>query len=152
MVWDCKNNDKASDGYTYTVIDGVRYGIKDGVATVVGQLSNIVTANISSSITYKNNLYEVTAIGDWAFHNCSSLTEIVIPDSVTTIGDWAFSYCSSLTEIVIPDSVTTIERGAFEDCSGLTIYCEAESKPSGWSSSWNSSNRPVVWGYKEGNG
>ena len=91
----------------------------------------------------------VTTIEGGAFRNCSSLTEIVIPDSVTTIGTWAFQYCSSLTEIVIPDSVTTIERYVFEYCSRLTIYCEAESEPSGWAEDWNKSNRPVVWGYTE---
>ncbi|MDR2090722.1 MAG: hypothetical protein LBP62_03615 [Clostridiales bacterium] len=36
----------------------------------------------------------------------------------------------------------------------MTIYAEAESKPDGWSSSWNYSNRFVYWysaGYQEGN-
>ena len=49
--------------------------------------------------------------------------------------------------IIIPDSVTRIDYSAFYACSNLTIYCEAASQPSGWSSSWNFSNRPVVWGY-----
>ena len=35
-------------------------------------------------------------------------------------------------------------------CSSLKIYCEAESKPEGWDSSWNRDDRPVVWGYKPG--
>jgi len=42
--------------------------------------------------------------------------------------------------------VTSIGSSAFYNCSSLTIYCEVTSKPSGWSSSWNESNRPVVWG------
>ncbi|MGI6759450.1 MAG: hypothetical protein ACOX40_06685 [Bacilli bacterium] len=47
----------------------------------------------------------------------------------------------------MPDSVTSIGDSAFYGCSKLTIYVEAPSKPSGWDSNWNSSNRPVVWGY-----
>ena len=91
----------------------------------------------------------VTSIGSYAFSNCSSLTIIEIPNSVTSIGKYAFEDCSSLTSIEIPNSVTSIGDRAFSYCSSLTIYCKAESQPSGWSSSWNSSNRPVAWGFVE---
>ena len=63
---------------------------------------------------------DVTIIGDYAFHYCSSLTSVTIPDSVTTIGDYAFSSCSSLTSVTIPDSVTSIGNDAFQSCSSLT--------------------------------
>ena len=76
--------------------------------------------------------------------------DITIPSTyngkpVTTIGDWAFDGCRNLTSITIPDSVTFIKDIAFHDCDNLTIYCEAESKPSGWGSFWNYDDRPVVW-------
>ena len=90
----------------------------------------------------------VTNIGDCAFSDCSSITSIVIPNSVTSIGESAFSSCSSLASIMIPDSVTSIGERAFFGCHSLTIYCESAERPSGWNRSWNSSNRPVVWGYK----
>ncbi len=89
----------------------------------------------------------VTRIGDAAFYYCSSLTNIEIPDSVTSIGISAFACCSSLTSIVIPDSVAYMGEIAFNDCRNLTIYCYAAEQPYGWNSSWNNSNRPVVWGY-----
>ena len=87
----------------------------------------------------------VTSIGEHAFYYCGALTSVVIPDSVTSIGQFAFYGCSSLTEIVIPDSVTSMGSYAFYNCNALTIYCEAESKPSGWADTWNYANRPVYW-------
>ena len=62
----------------------------------------------------------VSSIGDRVFEWCSSLTSIMISDSVISIGEWAFGGCSSLTSITIPDSVTSIGRSAFDGCSGLT--------------------------------
>ena len=120
VVWDYNNNDVADDGYIYTVVDGVRYGIEDGVATVMEQPTSITEANIKSSIVYKSNTYSVTSIGEYAFEDCLSLTSITIPDSVTSIGDSAFSGCTSLTSITIPNSVTSIGEYAFGDCESLT--------------------------------
>ena len=35
-----------------------------------------------------------------AFEGCTNLTSVVIPNSVTSIGDYAFYNCSGLTEII----------------------------------------------------
>lgn len=65
----------------------------------------------------------VTNIEDSAFSHCRSLTSIEIPDSVTSIGKDAFSYCYSLTSVTIGNSVTSIGEGAFRDCSSLiSVY------------------------------
>ncbi len=169
VVWGYNNNDVAEDGCVDSIIDGIRFSLKDGVATVVGQSKDITTANIPSSVTYKNQTYSVTSIGpsafedcdsltsvtigsgvtsisEYAFYGCDSLTSITIPNSVTSIGSYAFEDCNSLASIAIPNSVTSIGHRAFAACYSLTIYCEATSKPSGWLGSWNVSNRPVVWG------
>ena len=61
----------------------------------------------------------VTSLGDYAFHDCASLTGVEIPESVVSIGEYAFSGCSNLYQISIPDSVTTVNVGAFAR-AGLT--------------------------------
>ena len=82
-------------------------------------------------------------------------TNLIINGEAVVVG-----YDVNITEVVIPSSievdgvtysVTSIGDYAFEYCKSLTIYCEASSKPSGWSSYWNYSNRPVYWGYKNDN-
>ena len=116
----------------------------------------------ANPLCYAGNLYlngtlvtaliipdSVTSIGNYAFRGCTSLTGVTIPDSVTSIGSYAFRGCTSLTGVTIGNGVTSIGNCAFEDCTSLTIYCEAASQPSGWSSDWNYSDCPVVWGYKE---
>ena len=48
----------------------------------------------------------VTAIGNRAFLNCRSLTNVTIGNSVTNIGESAFNSCWNLTSVTIPDCVT----------------------------------------------
>ena len=58
-------------------------------------------------------------ICDMAFYDYSSLSSLVIPDSVIIIGFGAFEGCSSLRSLVIPDSVTSIGNRAFWWCGSL---------------------------------
>ena len=60
----------------------------------------------------------ITAVGEHAFENCSSLTEVELPDSLEEIGSGAFAGCSSLTELDIPEG-TTVAEDAFGDFSEL---------------------------------
>lgn len=91
-------------------IAGEISGSSSTPTTQIPNLSNVVEINIGT---------DVTSIGQYAFYNCSSLTSVMIHDSVTNIGRNAFTN-SGLMSLTIPDSVTSIGRAIFSGCHGLT--------------------------------
>ena len=58
---------------------------------------------------------------DHTFTYCSSLTEVILPDSLLIIGTNAFNGCSSLANIDLPDGLTTIRGNAFTSCAFKTV-------------------------------
>ncbi len=69
----------------------------------------------------------LSASSDYAFRNCTALTDITLPSSLPVINNSLFYGCSSLTGIVIPDSVTSIAENAFEKCQNVIFLCSAGS-------------------------
>lgn len=55
----------------------------------------------------------VTAIGGYAFEDCTALTEVHLPEGILSMGSFAFAGCTGLKEINIPDTVTSIGDYAF---------------------------------------
>ena len=108
---------------TFT-FEGLEYWIIDDNSVKVCQQDCSAisgTVNIPSAVTYNNNTYSVTAIGDYAFIECTRLTSVTIPNSITSIGRSAFSGCSGLTSISIPNSVTSIGADVFRSCSFVSV-------------------------------
>ncbi|MBR5331767.1 MAG: leucine-rich repeat domain-containing protein [Muribaculaceae bacterium] len=109
------------------VVDGIYYNITDKTAKTVAVTYKGIYASsydneytgsvvILETVTYSGTTYSVTSIGNSAFVNCKSLTEVTIPNSVTSIGESAFSKCTGLTEVTISNSVTSIGSSAFSVC------------------------------------
>lgn len=101
-----------SEGVVFTVIPEPVVGPANNEIWYTSSDNNIVTpydssvfgANIVSN-TYKDGKgviifdRDVTSIGKIVFHQCNTLTSIIIPNSVTSIGSNTFSYCDVLTSI-----------------------------------------------------
>ena len=81
---------------------------------------------IPSTVDISGTTYTVTAIGPYAFVNCTGLTSVTLPNTITQIGSYAFAdnvsssfYFSTIT---IPNSVTTINDHAFYNTRLTTLY------------------------------
>ena len=94
-------------------IDGIFYNLSGGRAIVTydtyGHSSYDGDIVIPSSVTYNGREYTVKEINSFAFEQ-STVTSVVIPNTVTSIGKYAFQGCSSLTSFNIPEQVTVISE------------------------------------------
>ena len=104
---------------------------------VFNSCTNLETVTFSNSLTF---------IGSGAFRYCYALTRVEIPSSVTEIQSCAFDSCTGLTYIYIPNTVITIGNYAFDVCNKSTIYTNAHSANSGWSSSFKG-NQPIYYDF-----
>ena len=80
------------------------------------------SGNISlpESVQFNGVNYRVSAIGNWAFYECSELSgSLTIPNSVVTIGANAFWGCNFTGNLTLGDSVTMIGDCAFIGCNGF---------------------------------
>ncbi len=128
------SNDKSEDSIRS---EGLRFTLNDDGASYAVSIGSCTEAAIT--IPNAHDGKPVTIIRDSAFYDCSSLTSIIIPNSITSIGEMAFCDCNNLTSISIPQSVTSIGEKAFgEKHYEIIFWCEAESEPSKWHYKWHS--------------
>ena len=85
-----------------SVPKGLKYKAdNDGNITITGFKSKAKSLTIPAEIDGK----PVTAIGEAAFQENTTLEKIVIPEGVESIGDMAFYDCENLSDITIPSSI-----------------------------------------------
>lgn len=112
-----KVNDKVTE-----ISEFVFYGTKIKEVILPNDISKIGAMSFSNSSIEKINIPEkVSEIEDSAFYYCEALEEVKFVENsiLTKIGEFAFSDCVSLKELLIPDSVQTIGKNAFTSCSSL---------------------------------
>ena len=92
------------------------YTINNGTVTIT-QYTGSGGIVVIPSMT---NGLPVTSIGDMAFRGQSSVTSVIILNSVTSIGRSVFQNCTNLTNVTISTNLVSIGMSAFENCIQLT--------------------------------
>lgn len=102
-------------------IDGLEYTADPAMqtASVTGYEGTPVDVTIPVTVNIDDADYAVTAIGDQAFYNCTSLQSIFLPEGLQSIGNRAFTLCTSLGTIELPSSLSSIGYRAFSSCESL---------------------------------
>lgn len=63
-------------------------------------------------------LQEIPYVPESMFQDCDKLDKFIVPSNIVYVEEFAF-YNSSLSEIIIPESVISIYSDAFKECENL---------------------------------
>ena len=103
--------------------------LEDGVFTISGgEMENYGSAAERPWHAYAAQIQKVVIgsgvvrVGDYAFANCTNLTEVEIGSSVHTIGAYAFENTTSLTEAKMPKNVKVFCDGMFHNSGLKKLY------------------------------
>ena len=101
-----------------TTIDGVKYYLDNGEATILEQDATLA-GNIVIPEKLSDNVadYTVTSMTDMAFAY-TAITGITLPGSITALSNRCFEG-SKLESIVVPDNITYVGSNCFVDCNNL---------------------------------
>lgn len=105
--------------FTGTLSDeqGVQYTALDEESCYVSGHDENYNSRIVIPETFKGLV--VVGIDSEAFKSCTSLTSVIIGNSVELIGNGAFYECQNLISVTIPNSVIYIEIESFSGCTSL---------------------------------
>ncbi len=87
------------------------FTIKDGVLTKYSGYQSVVV--VPDGVT------EIKTGSFGVFEDQSTITTLVLPESLTKIGSSTFEECTSLLELVIPEGVTEIPKEMCYNCTNL---------------------------------
>lgn len=102
-----------ASGKTYVgdiVIPATITNSSDEVLPVVGVNSSAFSETTVTSVILPES---VTSIGDYAFDSCENLKKVEMP-GVKTFGNWSFRNCYELEGLKFPEGLTTIGNYTFD--------------------------------------
>lgn len=123
----CCSKLKAGDTFTATA-DGVEFQYEVIVSKmnyvrvrpVSGRLSGKVV--IPSTVSYDNDKFVVSQVGENAFRDCAAITAVTLPKTISIIEAGAFAGCTALESINTPQPLSEVGDYAFDGCASLKAF------------------------------
>lgn len=101
-------------------IDGIRYYLAGGEATVMAQTEQLKgDIIIPETVNYEGAVFTVTSLSHSAFKDQGRIKNITLPNSIKVMGNSCFSGCGSLESIKLPEDITTLGEYSFQNCGLL---------------------------------
>jgi len=97
-----------NEGYDF-IVDGIAYKVTDDNTVKVTYIDleenypGLMSIQVPESVGYEGVIYQVNAIGEYAFWGCPSLSTLIIPPCVSSIASNAFSV-STLNNVYVVGS------------------------------------------------
>ena len=130
---------QGADKYVFSdEINGYQYLVDKtgGGGSTVTTLTHYLHYISPSSINTSTASDTITAIGDGAFYNNTTLTSITLNNQITTIGKCAFWNASNLSTCILPTGLTTIGDFAFVNTSVTSFNISASTTSIGSYALW----------------
>ncbi|MDD3479054.1 MAG: leucine-rich repeat protein [Paludibacteraceae bacterium] len=113
-------------GYYYYNLDLINKtaevtNIRDGMPEQPGYSDLAGNFVIPETITYDQNTYVVTSIGNYAFYSSKNMQGLVIPQTVKHIAKFAVSNCANLTSLTLGEGILNIDDDAFSNCDKVGV-------------------------------
>ena len=117
----CMMMPPAVTAQTTATVDGVKYFLLDGEATVMAQTEQLEgDVVIPGTVNYDGEVYSVVRLVDEAFAKQGWITSVTLPNSVTELGKGCFSKCGRLESITLSESLTSLPDECLNECVKLT--------------------------------
>ena len=121
----------AASDFTYTALNGAACQITGYTGTaaevsVPAELDGLTVQSIAGSVFRDNTTLTsvvlpetIESVGTYLFAGCTSLKYVYLNPGLTTVNNYTFQGCTALESVALPGSVQTIGQGAFENCTML---------------------------------
>ena len=98
------------------------FGISSLVSVTFEKVTSLNSIAMFHNCTSLTDVYlpdQVQGLGEYMFGNCYALEEVTIPYGIREIPPYMFTGCNHLETVIVPSTIETVSEGAFYQCVAL---------------------------------